>query len=30
MLLMTEKGIKGGKCDAIQRYAEANNKYEKL
>ena len=29
MLLMTEKGIKGGKCDAIQRYAEANNKYMK-
>ena len=29
MLLMAEKGIKGGKCDAIHRYAEANNKYMK-
>ena len=29
MLLMAEKGIKGGKCDAIHRYAEANSKYMK-
>ena len=27
MLLMAEKGIKGGKCDVIHRYAKANNKY---
>ena len=27
MLLMTEKGIKDQKCDVIQRYAKANNKY---
>ena len=29
MLLMTEKGIKGGICQAIHRYAKANNKYMK-
>ena len=29
MLLMAEKGIKGGRCDATHRYAEANNKYMK-
>ena len=27
MLLMTEKGIKDRKCNVIQRYAKANNKY---
>ena len=27
MLLMTEDGIRGGICHAIQRYAKANNKY---
>ena len=29
LLLMTEKGIRGGKCHAIHRYAKANNKYMK-
>ena len=29
MLLMVEKGIKGGKCHAILRYAKANNKHMK-
>ena len=29
MLLMVEKGIRGGICHAIYRYAEANNKYMK-
>ena len=29
MLLMVEKGIRGGVCHAIHRYAEANNKYMK-
>ena len=29
MLLMVEKGIKGGICHAIYRYAKANNKYMK-
>ena len=28
-LLMSEKRIKGGRCDAIHRYAEANDKYMK-
>ena len=29
ILLMVEKGIKGGICNAIHRYARANNKYMK-
>ena len=29
MLLMVEKGIRGGICDAIHRYAKANNKCRK-
>ena len=29
MLLMIEKGIRGGICHAIHRYVEANNKYMK-
>ena len=29
ILLMVEKGIRGGICHAIHRYAEANNKYMK-
>ena len=29
MLLMAEKGIRGGICHAIHRYAKANNKYMK-
>ena len=29
MLLMVEKGITGGICHAIHRYAKANNKYMK-
>ena len=27
MLMMLEKGIKGGMCHVIYRYAKANNKY---
>ena len=27
MFLMAEKGIRGGKCDVIHRYAKANNNY---
>ena len=27
MLLMVEKGIRGGICNAVHRYAKANNKY---
>ena len=27
MLLMAEKGIRGGMCHAIHRYVNANNKY---
>ena len=29
MLLMVEKGIRGGMCVSIRRYAKANNKYMK-
>ena len=29
MLLMVEKGIRGGICHAIHRYPKANNKYMK-
>ena len=29
MLLMVRKGIKGGICHSIYRYAKANNKYMK-
>ena len=29
MLLMAEKGIRGGICHAIHRYAKANNKFLK-
>ena len=29
MLLLVEKGIRGGICHAIHRYAKANNKYIK-
>ena len=29
MLLMIEKGIRGGICHTIHRYTEANNKYMK-
>ena len=29
MLLMCEKGIRGGMCNAIHKYAKANNKYMK-
>ena len=29
MLLMVEKGLRGGICHAIHRYAKANNKYMK-
>ena len=27
MLIMLKKGIRGGICHAVCRYAEANNKY---
>ena len=29
MLLLFEKGIRGGMCNVVQRYAKANNKYMK-
>ena len=29
MLLMAEKGIRGGMCHAIHRYVKASNKYMK-
>ena len=29
ILLIVEKGIRGGMCEAIHRYAKANNKYLK-
>ena len=29
MLMMVEKGIRGGICHAIRRYAKANNKHMK-
>ena len=29
MLLMVEKGIRGGMCHAVHRYAKASNKYMK-
>ena len=29
MLLMVEKGIRGGICHAIHKYAKANDKYMK-
>ena len=29
MLLMVEKGIRGGTCNAIRQYEKANNKYMK-
>ena len=29
MLLIVEKGIKGGICHAIHRYTKTNNKYMK-
>ena len=29
MLLMFEKGTRGGICQAIHRYSKANNKYMK-
>ena len=29
MLLMVEKGVRGGLCHSINRYTKANNKYMK-
>ena len=29
MLLMVEKRVRGGTCDAIHRYAKVNNEYMK-
>ena len=30
MLLMVEKGIRGGMCHVIYQYGKANNKYMKI
>ena len=30
MLLMVEKGIRGGICHSIYQYAKANNKYKEI
>ena len=30
MLLMVEKGIRGGPCQVVYRHAKANNKYMKI
>ena len=30
MLLMVEKGIRGGICNAVHHYTKANNKYMKV
>ena len=30
MLMMIEKGIRGGMCHAIHKYVKANNKYMKI
>ena len=30
MLLMIEEGIKGGMCQSVHRYANANNNYMKI
>ena len=30
MLLMIKKGIRGGICHSVYRYAKANNKYMKI
>ena len=30
MLIITEKGIRGGMCHTIHQYAKANNKYMKI
>ena len=29
MLLLVEKGIRGGVCNSVHQYAKANNKYMK-